>query len=883
MSAPQIPGFSLEREIGAGGMARVYLATQSSLERKVALKVMAPALVADPAFSKRFLREARMLANLTHPNIVAVYDVGATDAHIHYFAMQFLDNGDFASRMRQGVAEPELVRVLTAIGKALGFAHSRGVIHRDISPGNILFDAAQNPVLTDFGIARSQHGSTRITHTGVSIGTSSYMSPEQARGGEVDPRSDLYSLGALCFEALTGHPPYQGSDGFAVAYAHVFEPIPRLPVAVSHWQPFIDKVLAKDPNERFDNAEQFIVAMHDVPISATRIVPSRSKPLPATLSAQALPAIARQPEIVQKPVVPKVAPVPKPTFSSVSVTPPRGTPAVLPVPMARPAAAPQLEFPSDVGTAKRPAWLAWALIAGVLTSLAGASVWWWQHPSSAPTPASPPKFDPFSVATDPPPVPTATTVPTEGALDPTVTALEPVDPALAPTGEFPEDRVVPPDALAGPPTRSEYVKPWLAAALASVKKNQCFVPESEARKGVKSAVENYRLALTVDFSSAEATKGIDSCFTSWAQGIEPALAKAETDFAALAVNFVDVNKAAMSLGAKAPQVAVVAGQRNLVVKTLLERAGTLEKQWQGQEATAIYQQVLAFEASNDAANSGMSRAAKIGIPGYAFQDALSSGGKGPLMVVIGAGKVTLRDARNSSLAVEIPENYAAGRNEVTVAEFRRFVSATGRSMAASGCNNKEGFALFNRSKDRTWKSPGFKQEDRSPVVCVTFNDAQDFVRWLSAQTNEKYTLLSEAQWQQLAQAAAKPDCKSANIADQRFTKELEGGRDALSCDDGFAGTAPVGSYGRDRNGISDISGNVREWIADCANRSLAQRPRNAQPWLAGDCSEHMALGTAWVSGPKALQVVTRTSFDNDNRNNTVGFRIAREVPQVRTK
>lgn len=876
MSAPQIPGFSLEREIGAGGMARVYLATQSSLERKVALKVMAPALVADPAFSKRFLREARMLANLTHPNIVAVYDVGATDAHIHYFAMQFLDNGDFACRMRQGVAEPELVRVLSAIGKALGFAHSRGVIHRDISPGNILFDAAQNPVLTDFGIARSQHGSTRITHTGVSIGTSSYMSPEQARGGEVDPRSDLYSLGALCFEALTGHPPYQGSDGFAVAYAHVFEPIPRLPVAVAHWQLFIDKVLAKDPNDRFDSAEQFIVAMHDVPISATRIVPNRSagKPQPATLVAQALPAPS-----AQKPAAPSIVPVANPAFSSASITPPRGTPVVLPVPLARAAAPPQLDFPANVGAPNRRAWLAWALIAGVLTSLAGASVWWWQHPSTG---SSRTKFDPVSVRTEPPPVAATTTLPAEGALDPAGTAVELIDPTLA-SAEFPADRVVPPDALAGPLTRSEFVKPWLAAALASVKKNQCFVPEAEARKGVRSAIENYRLALTVDLSSAEAIKGIDTCFNGWVQTIAPALAKPETDLAALAVNFVDVNKAALSLGPKAPQLGVVAAQRKLVVEALLEKATALEQQWQGQQATTVYQQALGFQPASDAAKAGVARAAKIGIPGYAFQDALSSGGKAPLMVVIGAGKVTLRDARNSSVSVEIKENYAVGRHEVTVAEFRRFVSATGRAMAGSGCNNKEGFALFNRSKERTWKSPGFKQEDRSPVVCVTHNDAQDFARWMGAQTGEKYMLLSEAQWQQLAQAAAKPDCKSANLADLRFAKELEGGRDVLACDDGFAGTAPAGNFGRDRNGISDISGNVREWTADCANRSLALRPKNAQPWLAGDCTEHMALGTAWVSGPKTLQVLTRTSFDNDDRNNTVGFRIAREVPQVRTK
>ncbi|MCB1628635.1 MAG: serine/threonine protein kinase, partial [Xanthomonadales bacterium] len=247
MARVTIPGYTIERELGSGGMAKVYLAIQHSLERKVALKVMSPILAADESFSKRFLREARTIAGLTHPNIVAIYEVGVTVDNLHFFAMQHLPGGDFASRMREGVSEAELRRVLGGIGRALGFAHERGFVHRDVTPANILFDPTGNPVLTDFGIARAVGGSTRITHTGVSIGTSIYMSPEQARGAEVDARSDLYSLGVLAYEALTGDVPYKGADSFAVAYAHVFEPIPRLPTERGNWQGLIDKALAKDP------------------------------------------------------------------------------------------------------------------------------------------------------------------------------------------------------------------------------------------------------------------------------------------------------------------------------------------------------------------------------------------------------------------------------------------------------------------------------------------------------------------------------------------------------------------------------------------------------------------------------------------------------------
>ena len=259
-----IPGYTIKREIGAGGMASVHLAMQTSLDREVALKVMSPALAADPTFSKRFLQEARMLASLAHPNIVAVYDVGVTPAQLHYFSMQYLPGGDFAARVARGIDERELTQTVAGVAHALGYAHQRGYVHRDVAPGNILYDANNNPVLTDFGIALAAASGSRITSTGFSVGTSHYMSPEQARGGDVDLRSDIYSLGVLCYYGLAGKPPYDGADGFAVAYAHVFEPIPRLPAEQTHWQHLIDCALAKDAKDRYADTEQFLDALATV-------------------------------------------------------------------------------------------------------------------------------------------------------------------------------------------------------------------------------------------------------------------------------------------------------------------------------------------------------------------------------------------------------------------------------------------------------------------------------------------------------------------------------------------------------------------------------------------------------------------------------------------
>ena len=312
-----IPGYVIKREIGAGGMATVHLATQTSLEREVALKVMSPALAADPTFSKRFLQEARMLASLAHPNIVAVYDVGVTPTP----ASLFFDAISARRRSRRhacasGIEERDLVIAVAGVARALGYAHQRGYVHRDVAPGNILYDANNNPVLTDFGIALAAASGSRITSAGFSVGTSHYMSPEQARGGDVDARSDIYSLGVLTYFGLTGKPPYDGSDGFAVAYAHVFEAVPRLPPEKAHWQSLIDRALAKDPKDRFDDTEQFLEGLAvAVPQYATLFrddVSPSSPPAPAPRPAAATTLISM--------------PAARPAGSDVATKVPRSTP-----------------------------------------------------------------------------------------------------------------------------------------------------------------------------------------------------------------------------------------------------------------------------------------------------------------------------------------------------------------------------------------------------------------------------------------------------------------------------------------------------------------------------------------------------------------------------
>ncbi len=261
----QIPGYTIERELGHGGMATVYLAVQDSLGRPVALKIMSPALAADRTFSERFLKEARTIAQLSHPHIVAVYDVGVA-GHDHYLALEYVGAGDLKSHIRHGARPPaEAFKIVRDIASALGYAHSKGFVHRDVKPENVLFRDNGTAVLTDFGIARAVSSGTRMTGMGMSIGTPHYMSPEQARGKDVDGRADIYALGIVLYEMLTGKVPYDAEETLAIGIMHVSEPVPTLPQPLSGHQALLDRMLAKDPANRFNTAEALIEAIdkHD--------------------------------------------------------------------------------------------------------------------------------------------------------------------------------------------------------------------------------------------------------------------------------------------------------------------------------------------------------------------------------------------------------------------------------------------------------------------------------------------------------------------------------------------------------------------------------------------------------------------------------------------
>ena len=267
MVGKKFGAYEIKEEIGRGGMGIVYRAVQISLGREVAIKVLPPQLAVEKEFVKRFYREAQSAANLKHPNIVTIHDVGEEDG-TYYFAMEYLDGGSLEDRIeKQGAYSlEEAVAIISQMAVALDYAHKNGIIHRDIKPGNIIIDEEGRAVITDFGIAKAAYDQ-KLTKTGMTVGSPEYMSPEQVKGREIDGRADLYALGIVFYRMLCGEVPFTGDSAVSIAYQHVNEPIPPIsalrPDLPQYADRILQKLLAKDPDNRFQSGRELIQSLQN--------------------------------------------------------------------------------------------------------------------------------------------------------------------------------------------------------------------------------------------------------------------------------------------------------------------------------------------------------------------------------------------------------------------------------------------------------------------------------------------------------------------------------------------------------------------------------------------------------------------------------------------
>ena len=754
---PEIPGYRVIRRIGKGGMSYVYLGVQVSLDRQVAVKVMSPEALTDEKSKQRFEQEAHTIAKLEHPCIVGVHEVGRTPQGLLYYVLPYLARGHLGQRdFTQD--EHRIVEVLRALLSALEYAHTRGIVHRDVKAENVLFDNADRPLLTDFGIALSRHDTSRITTAGLAVGSGGYMAPEQARGEAVDGRADLYSVGVLAFELLNGRLPYLSSDPLGLALMHAQDPIPRLPPERRHWQAFIDRAMAKSPDNRFRNAQQMLGALAQVAIR-DRAAASEAEPV----------ALPQPPSLLHHPWA-------------------------KPIGFALTGAAVLLLVLSVLrGSADKP-----LPPAGAIDS----------HTAASAPGVTPPPFASATAATSA--ATPATPVAIAMVPDAAPVAIDPAE-ALALPGAEPEPaadaQAVPPASATAPPQPpSPAPAPPIAAAaaaplgarsplqFAAVRGSATVTPLAydPSLPGARALHAAQRQLGQTRLATPAGDNAIESVLAAKAAGA-PA-----TDVDAAADALIDVYARVLPAALKTGREPVLrSGYRH--AQAFAKQTGRLQaKSWSnlrnGLAATMLIR-LQAVQATGDATavSAAKSLATALAVDPKALEPAWSK----PLPLSRPGKPVPGNAIGPASVLVQPPSNGSAGvafmRREVSRADYAGFASATNRALAR--CRNRLAPISFKR---RTWVSPGFEQNGEHPAVCVSFDDARAYAQWLSARTGERWRLPSAAEFRLVASYRG----SGSACADGRV-------------DCGQHGTIGAGLGPSSPLGLTGVRGNAREWLSDC--------------------------------------------------------------------
>ncbi len=452
----QIGRYEIKTEIGRGGMATVYLAHDPRFRRDVAVKVLPRQYTHDPMFRARFDREAQTIAALEHPAIVPVHDFGEDNGQ-PFLVMRYMPGGSLAEKLEyDALSLNQAAKILKRIASALDRAHSQGIVHRDLKPGNILFDRYDDAYLADFGIAKMAEATAALTGNSL-IGTPAYMSPEQVKGGEVDGRSDIYALGVILFEMLTGQQPFEARTPIAVAFKHVHEPIPDMRARKADLSPTlqftINQAMSKNPDERFQVAADLAKSVETL---SSKTSSSQSQPPVAAKPPRSAPPPTPTPTPIQTELLPQSA------SESVLHPTPHKTPTDIPLPMPIES---QSAYPAPIKKRlwKMPlwAWAATAVVALVTIIWGGITLFGNGNGSGVNGTAVNGKGAVASVlinkiATETPtPMPTATIPPT---IPPTATET----PTMAAT-----ETAVPTDTPL-PPTATTCPAPQMRVAIASV-------------------------------------------------------------------------------------------------------------------------------------------------------------------------------------------------------------------------------------------------------------------------------------------------------------------------------------------------------------------------------------------------------------------------------
>lgn len=831
----QIPGYRIIRKINHGGMSTVYLAIQESVGRVVALKVMSPALNGDPTFSERFQREANIVGQLSHPHIVSIYDIGRHN-NLNYIAMDYLPGGSIHDKMLTGIAEEYALRILREIASALDHAHSKGYVHRDIKPENILFRDDNSAVLTDFGVARALLSGSRHTHAGTVVGTPHYMSPEQTRGKTVDARSDIYSLGIVFFEMLTGSVPYQGDEAVSIALKHLAAPIPTLPAQFMHLQPLLDKMLNKEPDKRYQRGNELVADIEAIELQMrnTDGVYLASQHTVGRQLLVLIKMLLRQGFHLARSKTRQLINF----IRSLRFSRERGfyrhiddhhLEAVLTQQNTLVATRLQRQLSAQtlweslrqhrhrtvLAGAAAVFILAMALLMLLNTGDSPSNV-------SEPAMASAEPREVIGNHTDQPHS-TNDTLRQE--------SQEPIgEPDLSADTEISS-----PDAIAEPTapllTSRNLPDPLLVELNTEPRANT--ISNGERNLQTPAPADTEALAADTDNSADSETP-------------EPEVAVEEVDPEPLAPIYT------LTVETDPPGSRV----RIMNIRERYQPGIELSPgRYQVEVTHPGYRKYLQWVTLDDKDLAYKVALEETQAVGTVFEHILASGGKGPSLVVVPPGSFTMGGPDENAQprhTVRFSAPLAVTRYEITFAEYERFARA--ESMPLPG--------------DNRWG-----REDR-PVINISWEEAAMYARWLREETGQNYRLPSEAEWEYIAKAGKdthywwgdNPDGASERANCRR------------GCDSSFTGlfrskSAPVGSFEANPFGVYDTAGNVAEWVADCYRDSYENASASGEVFTTSDCEQRVVRGGSMREDAPDVNSYRRRAELQHTYHEDIGFRL----------
>lgn len=868
-----IPGYRFIRKINHGGMSTVYLAIQESVGRVVALKVMSPALDSDPSYSERFQREANIVGQLSHPHIVSIYDIGRHNNY-NYIAMDYLPGGSIHDRMLEGINATQALKILKEVGSALDHSHERGYVHRDIKPENILFRDDGSAVLTDFGVARAVAIGSRSTHAGTVVGTPHYMSPEQTRGKVVDARSDLYSLGIVFYEMLTGSVPYQGEEPVAIALKHLAAPLPTLPAQFIRFQPILDKLLDKDPQKRYQNGRELVTDIEVLQLQMREqgeelltsghglarqfaslfsvLLRKTRKSLAGHLKSAWLYVLSlrynkeagfhrvrREHEDVCDALTQQNTLVVTRVHKQYNRKSWREAWMQLPLSYRRLSSGALVLFV-----------LALALLffqsapqqqeseqleAGVIgeehnadDSIASAQA---QETASESSPSQAEPAQAIDIDTDAANTAEQNTLAQNNPNQINSVVSDELNSSAADAStESTATDVSIPDTFAENLQQHEAEAPLIEDTETPAAGSSTGNSEGDNSEQVSTTEPETTAPLAKEKATEKQTAPVTS------EPTPPARFP-------LTVNSTPKQARIRIMNIKEkyrPGIALTPGRYHIEV-TAPGYAKHLE--WVQLKDQALSHSVILrnnFQSGNE------------------FQDSLASGGKAPPMVVVPAGKFTLGgpDADTQPYrTVTFNKPFAVSKYEVTFAEYERF--AQSESLPLPG-DNKWGRA------------------DR-PVINVSWEEASEYARWLSQQTGKSYRLPTEAEWEYVAKVGKNTAYWWGN--DVRDAKNKANCR--RYCDSEFTGvftskTAPIGSFDANPFGIHDIAGNVAEWTTDCYKGDYQGASSSGRAYDQDNCPARVIRGGSMRDGAEDITSFKRRYQPQHTLHEDVGIRLVVE-------